>query len=290
MLLRLSQRADEVPHRRSRGDDELDRGVRGLFDHRSRTRVGQRDLERAAVEGAEQQEMCGFVLRGVAFERAFPGGDGELLLGGDDLGVEMSPSLLLNNGTRVCCSACLAVRAIRGQDVIGVGDCDDASLYGNRTTTETVWVATSVHPLVVIEHSQQLARVNLQVAQQSGWRKFVGMSTALNITLDRRGDELTVEIGAGQWLDKAAVGAVSLLVLWPLAVTAAIGAWNPMKMPERVFGHISDLLSRQSRPAPAAAGLPANVIAQLRELATLRDQGILTDEEFQAQKARLLGK
>jgi hypothetical protein len=42
-------------------------------------------------------------------------------------------------------------------------------------------------------------------------------------------------------------------------------------------------------PAPAAApAMTEDVIAQLRELAALRDQGILTDEEFAAQKARLL--
>src|ERR1700704_5414735 len=69
----------------------------------------------------------------------------------------MGTSLLLNNGARVCCTASLAVRAFGCKDVIGVGDGDDASLYGNRATTETVWVATSIHPLVVIEHSQQLA-------------------------------------------------------------------------------------------------------------------------------------
>ena len=43
-------------------------------------------------------------------------------------------------------------------------------------------------------------------------------------------------------------------------------------------------------PAPAAA--PAggdDMIAKLRELAQLRDDGILTEEEFAAQKARLLG-
>ena len=48
-------------------------------------------------------------------------------------------------------------------------------------------------------------------------------------------------------------------------------------------------------PAPApAAPAPApepqvDMIARLRELAELRDQGILTDEEFAAQKAKLLG-
>lgn len=41
-------------------------------------------------------------------------------------------------------------------------------------------------------------------------------------------------------------------------------------------------------PAPAAAG-GDDVIAQLEKLGRLRDSGVLTDEEFAAQKARLLG-
>jgi Short C-terminal domain len=40
------------------------------------------------------------------------------------------------------------------------------------------------------------------------------------------------------------------------------------------------------QPAPAAAPDP---IEQLKELAALKDQGILTDAEFQAQKAKILG-
>jgi hypothetical protein len=42
----------------------------------------------------------------------------------------------------------------------------------------------------------------------------------------------------------------------------------------------------QPAPAPAAAPDP---IEQLKELAALKDQGILTDAEFQAQKAKVLG-
>src|SRR5262249_22201818 len=82
----------------------------------------------------------------------------------------------------------------------------------------------------------------IQVRQQGGWRAFVGMQTALNVILYKDGDEITVEIGAGQWLDKAAAGVVSLFILWPLAVTAAIGAWNQMKMPERVFSRVTDFV------------------------------------------------
>ena len=41
----------------------------------------------------------------------------------------------------------------------------------------------------------------------------------------------------------------------------------------------------QAAPAPAAA----DPIEQIKELAALKDQGILTDAEFQAQKAKILG-
>lgn len=42
-------------------------------------------------------------------------------------------------------------------------------------------------------------------------------------------------------------------------------------------------------PAAPAAGADGDLIAQLERLGDLRDKGILTDEEFAVQKARLLG-
>jgi hypothetical protein len=43
-------------------------------------------------------------------------------------------------------------------------------------------------------------------------------------------------------------------------------------------------------PAPAPAAAPvADPIDQLKQLAALKDQGILTEEEFAAQKAKILG-
>ncbi|HKG38112.1 MAG TPA: SHOCT domain-containing protein [Conexibacter sp.] len=47
-------------------------------------------------------------------------------------------------------------------------------------------------------------------------------------------------------------------------------------------------------PAPAAQAAPAgggqnDMIEQLKQLGSLRDQGILTEDEFAAQKAKLLG-
>lgn len=40
---------------------------------------------------------------------------------------------------------------------------------------------------------------------------------------------------------------------------------------------------------PAAAAPPRDTVTQLKELAELKSQGILTDAEFQAQKAKILG-
>jgi hypothetical protein len=40
---------------------------------------------------------------------------------------------------------------------------------------------------------------------------------------------------------------------------------------------------------PAAAAPQPDMITQLKELAQLKDQGILTEEEFNTQKARVLG-
>jgi hypothetical protein len=42
-------------------------------------------------------------------------------------------------------------------------------------------------------------------------------------------------------------------------------------------------------PPPAPAGGQDDVVAQIQQLAQLKDQGILTEEEFAAKKAQLLG-
>jgi hypothetical protein len=83
----------------------------------------------------------------------------------------------------------------------------------------------------------------LQIEKVGGWRKFVGMSTALNIVFHQVENTVNVEIGAGRWMDKATTGTVAYFILWPLALTAGIGAWQQMKMPERVFEHVARFLS-----------------------------------------------
>jgi hypothetical protein len=42
-------------------------------------------------------------------------------------------------------------------------------------------------------------------------------------------------------------------------------------------------------PAPSATGITSEDTQRLQELGRLHEQGVLTDEEFAAQKARILG-
>ena len=83
----------------------------------------------------------------------------------------------------------------------------------------------------------------IQIKKRGGWRDLVGMATSLNILFHHNADTLTVEIGAGKWVDKAAVGAVSVVILWPLAITAGMGAWEQMKMPDRIFDFVGSRLA-----------------------------------------------
>ena len=67
------------------------------------------------------------------------------------------------------------------------------------------------------------------------------------------------------------------------------------KLMERQSQYIHHVTPPQAAPAPAPAAPaapaapPLDVADQLRKLATLRDEGILSEEEFAAQKAKLLG-
>jgi hypothetical protein len=55
---------------------------------------------------------------------------------------------------------------------------------------------------------------------------------------------------------------------------------------------IEELQSQAPAPAPAAApasgGISSDAVEKLQQLAKLHEQGVLTDEEFTAQKERLL--
>jgi hypothetical protein len=58
----------------------------------------------------------------------------------------------------------------------------------------------------------------------------------------------------------------------------------------QLFGDVAETFVGMNAPsAPAPQGQAQDTVAQLQQLADLHTQGLLTDEEFAAQKAKLLG-
>ncbi len=82
----------------------------------------------------------------------------------------------------------------------------------------------------------------VQARQPETWRTLLGLSSALNVTLIPRGRDLVVEMDAAKWEEKLAVGAVGLII-HPLLITAAYGAWKQSRLPEEIFKLIDRHLS-----------------------------------------------
>jgi len=89
----------------------------------------------------------------------------------------------------------------------------------------------------------------------------------------------------------------------PLLRAAAVGGGAYYMGKRHAEGQMQDadqdqrldtLESQQQAPAPAppaaapSAGISSDAMAKLQELGKLHEQGVLTDEEFSTQKARLL--
>jgi len=65
------------------------------------------------------------------------------------------------------------------------------------------------------------------------------------------------------------------------------------KQDEQQYYEQQGRAAEQAQPAPAPAAAPAaapqrDVVQELKDLAELKSQGILTEEEFAAQKAKIL--
>ena len=54
--------------------------------------------------------------------------------------------------------------------------------------------------------SQSETSYFIQARQPESWKKFVGMDKAIQVRLSVYGDMLTVDLGAGRWVDKLEIG------------------------------------------------------------------------------------
>ncbi|MEV0895894.1 SHOCT domain-containing protein [Actinoplanes sp. NPDC049802] len=83
----------------------------------------------------------------------------------------------------------------------------------------------------------------------------------------------------------------SVLLQGRQVVTEAATRAEPPEQPgvtEKILDLASSVIQRGAQGTPAVAAAQPDVVGQIEKLASLRDAGILTDEEFAAKKAELL--
>ena len=69
----------------------------------------------------------------------------------------------------------------------------------------------------------------------SWFKKAIGCETCASLILTPLGNDLEIKVSGGKWLDKAAVVGVSMVVLWPLFFTAAIGTFRQKALLNNLF-------------------------------------------------------
>ena len=109
--------------------------------------------------------------------------------------------------------------------------------------------------------AQQFGDVNqttVQLKKESTLRTITGFDKALAISFQRVNGGVLVNVGAQDWVDQIAVGAVGL-VIHPLLITAAVGAMQQNNALHDVLNSIDQHI-RQQQPQAQAGVPPANLL------------------------------
>jgi hypothetical protein len=107
----------------------------------------------------------------------------------------------------------------------------------------------------------------VQLKKGGDFEAIIGMQAALSVTIQRTAGGVLAMIGQQKWLDKAAVGAVGIValpVLWPLALTAGVGALRQASLGNQVLNMVDGLV-RQQRPGLIAGPIPYQIMPQLQQ-------------------------
>jgi len=107
----------------------------------------------------------------------------------------------------------------------------------------------------------------VQLKKGGDFEALIGMQTALSLTIQRTSGGTLAMIGQQRWIDKAAVGAVGIVafpVLWPLALTAGVGAVRQASLANAVL-NVVDGLVRQQQPEARVGPIPVQVMPQVQQ-------------------------
>lgn len=107
----------------------------------------------------------------------------------------------------------------------------------------------------------------VQLKKGGDFEALIGMQAALSLTIQKTSGGVLAMIGQQRWVDKAAVGAVGIVampILWPLAVTAGVGALRQASLGNQALNMVDGLV-RQQVPEAQAGPVPYNIMPQVQQ-------------------------
>jgi ribosomal protein L40E len=114
------------------------------------------------------------------------------------------------------------------------------------------------------QHFSNRDSVMVQLKKGGELQALLGMQAALTVTMNRTPGGVLAVIGQQQWIDKAAAGAVGMLILWPLAFTAGAGAIRQSNLASQVLNTLDSLVRQQISNVQVSLA-PDYMIAQAQQ-------------------------
>ncbi|HLZ63689.1 MAG TPA: zinc ribbon domain-containing protein [Ktedonosporobacter sp.] len=96
-----------------------------------------------------------------------------------------------------------------------------------------------------VQHFRSGEQTVVQLRKGGDFEALVGMQAALTVILQSAPDGMIATIGQQQWMDKAAIGTIGMLVLWPLIFTAGAGFIRQANLDAQVIGALDMVVRRQ---------------------------------------------
>jgi RNA polymerase subunit RPABC4/transcription elongation factor Spt4 len=97
------------------------------------------------------------------------------------------------------------------------------------------------------QHFVNGSQIVVQLREGSDIEALLGMQATLGVVLQATNDGVTATAGEQQWVDKAAVGLLGAIVLWPLLVTASVGIIRQASLEDQLFG-VLDMVALRQHP------------------------------------------
>lgn len=106
-------------------------------------------------------------------------------------------------------------------------------------------------------------QVVVQVRKGGEAARVFGAQAALTVMMTQHPNGLLATLGQQRWGDKAIAAGVGAVILWPLAISAAVGAARQSNLPNEVLG-LLDMLVLQQNASAYPAPVPAQLMMQVQ--------------------------